>query len=236
MARLPRAVFDGLPHLVQLRGPSRESLFLDGEDLRNAHALLREAVLLHRLALHGWCFLPDRVELLITPPAAEALSRAMQTFARRHAAAYNRRHDRAGSLWAGRYRAAVIDPGAWMLACLLRVDGAGPVEPPGFPEFGAWMSSRAHHLGSASDSLLSDPPAYWALGNTPFEREARYRALLAQALPARHAEPIEAALRGGWALGPPDFLARLGEQAARPLQPRPRGRPARRRAGADSDY
>ncbi|MBB1162618.1 transposase [Aquariibacter albus] len=227
MARLPRAVFDGLPHLVQLRGPSREPLFLDAEDLRGAHALLREAVVLHRLALHGWCFLPDRVELLLTPPTAEALSRAMQTFARRHAAAYNRRHDRAGSLWAGRYRAAVIDPGAWMLACLLRIDGAGPAEPAGFPEFGAWMSSRAHHLGSVGEGLLSDPPAYWALGNTPFEREARYRALLAQPLPASQAESIEAALRGGWALGPAGFLARLGEQAERPLQPRPRGRPAR---------
>lgn len=227
MARLPRAVFDGLPHLVQLRGPSRESLFLDAEDLRNAHALLREAVLLHRLALHGWCFLPDRVELLLTPPGGEALSRAMQTFARRHAAAYNRRHDRAGGLWAGRYRATVIDPGAWMLACLLRIDGAGLAEPAVAPELGRWMSSRAHHLGSAGDPLLSDPPAYWALGNTPFEREARYRALLAQALPAAQVQAIEAALRGGWALGPPDFLARLGEQAERPVQPRPRGRPAR---------
>jgi putative transposase len=69
------------------------------------------------------------------------------------------------------------------------------------------------------------PPPYWALGNTPFEREAAYRELLEQALAATDVHAIEHALRGGWALGPPAFQQQVGSSADRPAAPRPRGRP-----------
>jgi putative transposase len=87
-------------------------------------------------------------------------------------------------------------------------------------------SSAAHHGGLGTDSLITEPPAYWLLGNTPFEREARYRAWLSEPLPAAWLQAFDAALRGGWPLGSEAFVAKLTEQAGRPLARRPRGRPA----------
>jgi putative transposase len=88
----------------------------------------------------------------------------------------------------------------------------------------AW-SSAAHHLGLRQDRLVADHPTYWALGNTPFERERRYRDFLEAGTSEREAARITEAALKGWALGSTAFLQSQAQTAARPLEPRPRGRP-----------
>ncbi|OYU74107.1 MAG: transposase, partial [Burkholderiales bacterium PBB5] len=43
--------------------------------------------------------------------------------------------------------------------------------------------------------------------------------------PADRRAALDAAMRQGWALGDAAFLGQLAQQLARPVQPRPRGRP-----------
>lgn len=224
MARLPRAVFGGLPHLVQLRAQHGEQPARDAFDAARCIALMVEAARAEDVALHAWGLAADRLEMLLTPSGGEGLGRMVQALARRHSSAFNRRHGRHGSLWAGRYRAAVIEPGPWELEALLRVEAWDP--PDGGAAASPW-SSRAHHLGGGHEPRLQDPPAYWALGNTPFERQARYRDRWAQGLAPARAAAFDAALRGGWALGDPEFQAGLQGRIERPLRPRPAGRPRR---------
>jgi putative transposase len=99
------------------------------------------------------------------------------------------------------------------------------------PQASRW-SSAPHRLGLRRDPLVSDPPEFWTLGNTPFEREAAYGALLEQGLDAAQVRRIEHAAASGWALGSPQFLADIEQQLGRPARPRARGRPPRRAAGA----
>ena len=77
----------------------------------------------------------------------------------------------------------------------------------------------------ARDAAIVDPPEFWQLGNTPFERESRYRRLLDEGLDERLTHPLLRALRAGTACGSAAFLHGLSEQVSRPLIPRPRGRP-----------
>ena len=86
-------------------------------------------------------------------------------------------------------------------------------------------SSAARHLAGRDDSLVQAHPAYWALGNTPFEREAAFRRLLDEGLPRERAQALADAARKAWALGDAAFLQALQKGSDRPLQPRPRGRP-----------
>ena len=88
-------------------------------------------------------------------------------------------------------------------------------------------SSAAHHLGHRRDPLLTDHPLYWALGNTPFDREAAYRTLLEQGLSPADVAELDRSARQGWPLGSSEFLKELGARTERPLTPRPRGRPRR---------
>lgn len=215
MARLPRLVLPGAVHLVEQRAHGARPIFVDETDRLVYRQVLREATLAEQAAVHAYALGDAEVRLLLSVPGAQALSRLMQAVGRRYVSAYNRRHACRGTLWAGRFGCAVVEPGAWTLDALLAVDASsGP-------------TSAAHRAGGVADSLLTNPPEYWQLGNTPFEREAAWRRRLEAGVAPPTLAALQQALRGGWALGSPAFLLRLAEAGRRPVRPRPRGRPPR---------
>jgi len=218
MARLPRLVVPGQAHHLVQRGHNAQAVFVDDEDRRQYLAALHDALRAHAVLLHAYALLDDAVQLLLRPPSEAALSRMVQAVGRRYVAGFNRRHGRSGTIWEGRYRAGVVQQGQPTLQSLLMIDALAP------PQSNRW-SSAPHRLGLRRDPLVSDPPEYWQLGNTPFEREAAYSALLAQGLDEAVVRRIEHAAANGWALGSPHFLAELAQQSGRPVRPRARGRP-----------
>jgi putative transposase len=66
---------------------------------------------------------------------------------------------------------------------------------------------------------------FWALGNTPFAREAAYAQLVQAGIsPVQQTALTDAALQG-WALGEPDFVADLQKRTARRVSKGSAGRP-----------
>jgi putative transposase len=221
VARLPRLVVPGQAHYLIQRGHGMRAVFADAEDRRQYLGALLESARLEGVLLHAYALLDDEVQWLVTPADASALGRIVQAVGRRYGVYANRRHGGRGTLWDGRFRCAVLEAGAWRLAALRLVDSAS--SEPG-------MTSAAHRLDGTQVAPLSDPAEFWALGNTPFEREVAYRGLLAQPLPSVQRQALRDAALGGWALGSEAFLAHIGAAAARPAAPRPRGRPRLRPA------
>lgn len=225
MARLPRLDLPGLAHLLVLRGQAGMPVVVDEQDRQALLAALRESALQHRVAVEAYTLDAQHLHLLLRPAAAGALAATMQGLGRRYVAAFNRRHGRSGSPWAGRYRATPLQGGAAVRDAMLFIDSHahrhGQADEPGQE---AW-SSAAHHLGRRRDPLLTDGPDWWALGNTPFERELAWQQLLAEGLPAARVHQLAEASHKGWPVGDAPFLSDLARQAQRPVQPRPRGRP-----------
>lgn len=87
-----------------------------------------------------------------------------------------------------------------------------------------WSSYR-HHAGMAPDKLVTEHALFWSLANTPFGREAAYRALVAQGVLDREASELQAAINKGWAVGSPGFKTILEKVAHRRVTPAKRGRP-----------
>lgn len=229
MARLPRLAAPGLPHAVVQRAHNRQPVFLDDEDFRLYLAALREAVLPARVAVHAYALLPAEVWLLVTPPDEQSLSRAMQAVGRRYAAGFNRRHGRSGTLWDGRFRAGVVEP-TRLVRAMLGVETL-PARRGLVAEAADWpWGSLLHHLGRGRDTLIQDAAAYWALGNTPFDREMAYARALAEGLAAAEAERFEECAIKSWAWGEASFIRALEQQTGRRAAPRPRGRPRGRTA------
>jgi len=227
MARLPRIVIAGHAHHVLQRGHDGGPIVRDDEDRRRWLALLRDAVASHRVSLHAWVLLDDHFHLVATPPETEALGRMVQSLTRRHAAAFNRRHARRGTLWEGRYRASLVQPGAWLADALVYVE-QHPARAGVVTAAAEWpWSSAQHHLGMVRDPALGEAAVWWALGNTPFEREASWQRRLTEGLDERTVLRITNATRRGWPIGEPDFLAALQATVPQRLAPRPRGRPPR---------
>ena len=226
MARLSRLAIPGEVHHLIQRGHDHQAIVRDDEDRRAFIDALRECAALHKVAIHAYVLMDNHLHLLATPPAAESLSRMMQSLGRRYVARFNRRHGRSGGLWEGRFRASPLES-AWLLSCMRYIElnplRAGLVER---PEAYAW-SSAAHHLGAVRDPLVHDHAGFWAMGNTPFERDANYRRYLEEGTSQEEMDALLAAALRGWPLGSASYRAHLAKQTDRPLAPRPRGRPRR---------
>jgi len=227
MARLPRLPLAGHTyHLIQ-RGNNRQAIVHDDEDRRQYLAALHECAATQKVAIHAYALMDNHVHLLLTPSTAEGMSRMMQSLGRRYVAWFNQKHGRIGTLWEGRYRAAVLEPAMYLLPAMRSIElnpvRAGLVlNPEDYP----WSSCQ-HHLGMRRDPLVTDHAQFWALGNTPFERDMLYRALLQEGdSEAERQRLVDSALKG-WPLGSAQFLQKLSEQTQRPVTPRPRGRPAK---------
>jgi putative transposase len=225
MARLPRLTAPGLPHHLIQRGNNRQAIFADDSD----RALyLRELAVLadaHRMAIHAYVLMPNHVHLLVTPAQHETLGRVMQALGRRYVRHFNDRHRRTGTLWEGRYRSTVVETDGYLLACMRYIDmnpvRAGLVAEPALYRW----STHGHHVGLRADPIVTEQAAYWALGNTPFERQVAYQRLFEVEQEADEIRAIRYATHCGWALGRTSFADSISDGAGRPAAPRRAGRP-----------
>lgn len=228
MARLPRLVVPHqLHHIVQI-GNDRQPVFRDQEDYAAFLGWLREASRQFKVAIHAYVLMPDHLHLLATPSDDTGLGRMMQWIGRHYVPFFNAKYRRAGTLWQGRYKAAVIEPAPYFLLCCKYIE-LNPVRsgltssPADYP----W-SSYAHHVGIKPDPVVTDHPVFWGLGNTPFDREASYRQLIEQDISVREVAALTDATLKGWPLGSDAFKAALAKVTSRRVSPAKRGRPVKR--------
>lgn len=225
MARLPRLVIPHQPHHLIQRGNDRQDIFRDQEDFQRFLYWLKEGARQFGVAIHAYVLMSNHFHLLVTPSDEEGMSRMMQWLGRYYVPYFNHKYGRTGTLWQGRYRATIIDSEPYFLACSSYIElnpvRAGMVNA---PETYPW-SSYLHHVGLRQDPVITDHALYWALGNTPFERELAYRSLVAQGLGERMLEQIRQATIKGWALGRDNFIQDLEKKSGRRICPVKRGRP-----------
>jgi putative transposase len=227
MARLPRLVIPHqLHHIVQF-GVDDQAVFREPADYLALLKWLREAAKQYKVAVHAYVLMPNHMRLLATPDDADGLARMMQWVGRQYVPYFNRKYGRAGTLWQGRFRATVIDAASYFMKCCSYLEFSpvrmGIALDPG--DY-AW-SSYAHHIGVRSDSLITDHPLYWSLGNTPFEREASYKRLAEQVLTQVELDEVKEGTLKGWVLGSEAFKTDLEKQLNRQVRPRKKGRPAK---------
>ena len=227
MARLPRLSVPGYPHLLVQRSVAGQAAFLADTDYQFMLSELRSLSRRHEVEIHAYALMPDQFHLLVTPSNGKSLSLAMQALGRRYVRDFNRRHGRGGTLWQARFRCTVLDPERFLLPCALFVELASAraqraTDAALYP----WSSLR-HHLGLQLDGAITEHAEMWKLGNTPFERQARYRRLIDAGLAEPEVARIQNAVEHGWALGDGPFLKELSTKTERRLAPLPVGRPRR---------
>jgi putative transposase len=227
MARQPRLVIPAQPHHIVQSAVDRQLAFRDDDDHRAFLNWLRDAAKLYKVAIHAYVLLPNQLQILATPSDAEGMARMMQWVGRHYVPYFNKKYHRAGTLWQGRFKASVVDPATHLLLCTRYIEFAPVRAALTSTALDYPWSSHAHHVGVTPDGLIMDHVAYWSLGNTPFEREAAYRALAEQALTTPELLNLEGSVSKGWAIGPDTFKSELERQTNRQVRPGKRGRPGK---------
>jgi len=208
MARLPRLAIAGHLHHVLQRGGHGQAICRDPEDFQALLDSLQAASRQHHVAVHGYVLLADHFHLLLTPETERALPLMMQALGRQYVRHFNQRYVRRGTLWEGRFKSTVLQDTQWLAGAVF-MDLHPQRTENGAPASGYHWSSYRHYAGTSPDKLITPHPAYWALGNTPFAREAAYQAAVQEGLSSVQSGALTDAVTHGWALGSAEFVAAL---------------------------
>jgi putative transposase len=225
MARRLRLILPGVAvHLIQ-RGVNRVPCFRAEADYLVYLSHLWQLSAKHGCAVHAYCLMTNHVHLLLTPSTAQSCTLLMRDLRRRYVPYFNRRHDRTGTLWEGRFRSCLVESASYVLACYRYIE-LNPVR--------AWMvndpmeylwSSYAVNSGARSDPFVSPHAEFSALAMEQHERHAAYRALFRTEMDEPLLEAIRDATNGGYPLASEGFktsvLAPMGWTTA-PGKPGPR--------------
>jgi putative transposase len=210
MARHPRLIYaDVAVHIVQ-RGNNRIACFRADTDYLTYLALLRHSARKYGVGLHAYCLMTNHVHLLVTPSSAEACGPFMRDLGRGYVPYFNRRYERTGTLWEGRFRSCIAESARYVLACYRYVElnpvRAGMVaDPADHP----WSSHRANTGLQLDDSLVAHAE-FEALGAQAETRRTAYRDFFATPLETELLRTIREATQGGYPLASEAFKARLG--------------------------
>ena len=104
MPRRPRLYIPGVSHHVIHRGNNRVPIFRDEGDREVFLAFLKHATMRFDVAVHAFALMSNHSHLIVTPGGEHALPGAMKEFGQRYVGYYNKKHERVGTLWCGRYR------------------------------------------------------------------------------------------------------------------------------------
>ena len=99
---------------VTSRGNERQAIYRDGRDRQHFCELLGEVVATFGWRIHAYVLMANHFHLLVETPETN-LSRGMQWLNVSYSVWFNRRHNRSGHLFQGRYKAIVVESEAWGL-------------------------------------------------------------------------------------------------------------------------
>jgi putative transposase len=232
MSRLPRLTVAGFAHHIVQRGNNRQPMVLNDDDRACLLDGIRAQATAQRVAVHAYVLMPNHLHLLLTPQTAEGMPKMMQALGRGYVRQFNRSHGRSGTLFEGRYRSTLLEAERHLLDCMTYID-LNPVHAglAAQAEDYPWSSHR-HHAGIRHEGWLVPHALYWALGNTPFARQAAYAERVRAGLSESQRAVIGQATHSGWALGSADFVADLQKRTERRVTRLSAGRPRKGKEAA----
>src|SRR3990172_5072357 len=206
MSRPIRIEFPDALYHVTARGDRREDIFDDDQDRRTFLSTVEQVITRFNWICHAWCLMDNHYHLLIQTPDGN-LSKGMRQLNGVYTQANNRRHQRVGHLFQGRFKAILVASDAYLLELaryvVLNPVRAGRVKK---PADWTWSSYRA--------SVGLEPSPLWLAADGLLAQFAKRRSLAQQRYAQFVAEGIKAAspwssLKGQVFLGDEQFVQRM---------------------------
>lgn len=200
MARKPRIHIPGAVYHVMLRGNAGQPIFFHDEDRDVFEELVGEGVSRFGHRIHAYCWMPNHVHLAVQIGDV-SLSKTMQHLAFRYTRWINKRENRIGHLFQGRFKAILIDADAYLLE-LVRYIHLNPVRANLVhdPAEYHWSGHRAY-LDLDRVSWLTTEWIYSQLAQDVATARERYARFIAGGLDEGHREDFHRRTVEGRILG-----------------------------------
>lgn len=210
MARPLRIEFSGALYHVTSRGDRREPIFEDDEDRLKYLSILAEVVGRFNWDCHAYCLMTNHCHLVIETPDGN-LSKGMRQLNGMYAQASNRRHNRMGHLFQGRFKGILVDKESYQLELtryvVLNPVRAGMVKHPVEYE---WSSYRAMVGEAPPPSWLATDGLLARFGKRRADARRKYARFVVEGISV---ESIWTELRQQIYLGDKKFVERMQRKA-----------------------
>jgi putative transposase len=195
-------------HAIQ-RGNNRNVIFASDSDMAAYVHWLQEGAAKFDVAIHGWVLMTNHVHLLLTPGSDHAVSKLFQYLGRLYVRYFNFAYARSGTLFEGRFKSSLVQQDRYFLSCLRYIElnpvRAGMVTDPSHYR---WSSYRVHAHG-LKVPMWTAHETYLSLDRQAAQRQARYRALINEALDQAVISKIRHCASGGLVLGNESFRSQI---------------------------
>lgn len=157
----PRLILENACYHVTARGNQKQRVFLDEDDYQEFFKRLRKYKEKYGLKLYAFCLMPNHIHLVGELEESRHLARFMQALLRSYTEHFNKKHNKVGHLWQGRFNSRVITKDAYLRDCLNYVEfnpvRAGIAESAGTY---CWSSYKERSLGKICKPTLVDTFRY----------------------------------------------------------------------------
>jgi putative transposase len=113
MARALRIQFEGALYHVTSRGNEKREIFKDDVDRSRLLEILKLSLNTYQVVLYSYVLMQNHYHLLVETPHGN-VSEFMRHFNLTYAAYYNKRHNRVGHLYQGRYKSILVDKESYL--------------------------------------------------------------------------------------------------------------------------
>ena len=179
-----------ISHVTQ-RASGAEKLFHEEDDYLEMLARLKQVSQTYELEFISFVLMPNHVHLLLQQNEAN-LDEAMRELFSRYARRHNKKYERKGHLFGGRYRQAVCLDEAYFIAVSLYIHlnpvRAGLVVQPGDYR---WSSCRLFTEPEVGESFVSPQRILELLSNDALKAQDIYREMLEEGREIRMGEVLE---------------------------------------------
>jgi putative transposase len=166
-------------HITQ-RAAGKEPLFLENDDYLSMLGLLKKVSNQCSLDIYAFCLMPNHLHLLFGTKRDNLYGTMRDLFAS-YAKRFNRKYQRKGHLFGGRYRQAVCLDDGYLLAASLYIH-LNPVKAglEKSPQNYRWSSCRLYYNDDAPESFLNPRVVLGLLSGSNNQSKKIYRDLLAK--------------------------------------------------------
>jgi putative transposase len=205
MPRKPRFFLPNIPVHMIIRGNNRQPVFIEEEDFLAYQNWMMEGGSICDCQIHAYVLMTNHIHILLSADKPSNISKFSQAIGRKYVPYFNRKYEKSGTLWEGRFKASSIDTEHYLLACYRYIE-MNPVRAGMVSDCKdyLWSSHLANAYGER-DKLLTPHSLYLHLGATKKTRQKSYRELFSRELGGDLLSEIRYSTQTGTPLGGKKF-------------------------------
>jgi len=107
---------------IYARGNQKQKVFIEQGDFEFYLMQLKHYKRKYSFRLYSYCLMPNHIHLAGEPFLPEKLSKFMQCLQRSYTAYYNKKYNKVGHLWQGKFKVKVIVKDQYAINCISYIE------------------------------------------------------------------------------------------------------------------